>query len=280
MQFQFFSKNGQILPLEQAVIPIENIEYEYGFGVYETLKVRNGMLYFTEQHVKRLFISAEIIQLDHPFTQFQVIEFITEVIKKNGIDACNIKMLLIGGRTKDDALLFIIPLAPLYPDRKLYKQGAKTITVDYERIFPQAKTLNMLGSYLAYRKARQQNCYDALLLDRDGYIVEGTRTNFFAIKEKTLFTPPTEKVLQGVTKDTLFYVAKNNNYQIQEIDIPLAGINQYDGTFLTSTSTKIMPISQIDDMIQEIPEELRRLMKLYDEFLEESGGKFKSAEIS
>lgn len=278
MVFQFFSKNGTILPVDQATVSLFNIEYSYGFGVYETLKVRNGVVYFIDQHLERLEQSTNIITLTHPYTKPQIKTYIQELLEKHGnIEACNIKILLIGAGKSEEAQLYIFLSAPLFPDRKLYSQGARTITINYQRIFPQAKTLNMLGSYLAYKKAQEQGCYDALLIDENKYILEGTRTNFFAIKNNTLFTPLTEKVLEGVTRMTVMYVAKQNGFTIKETDIKLDEISQYDGCFITSTSTKIIPIQQINDYaLADIPEELKKLMKLYDVFLDESHGIFLS----
>lgn len=272
MAFDYFSKNGQILPMEQAVIPVSNIEYSYGFGVYESMKVRKGIVYFIDQHVERLFCSANIIGITHPFTPEEIKKYIEDLLSKLEVDACNIKILLIGGR---EPLLFILPLAPLFPDRKLYSQGARTITVEYERPFPHAKSLNMLPSYLAYKKARENDCYDALLVNREGNILEGTRTNFFVIKDKTLFTPPKEHVLEGVALKTVIHVAQKNGFSVKEADIPPSSLGQYDGAFVTSTSSKIMPISQVDDFtFSEVPECLRELMRLYDAFLDESQGVF------
>lgn len=273
-QFQFFSKNGQILPIEQAVIPLSNIEYSYGFGVYETLKVRHGILYFVDQHVERLFHSAEVIGLTHQFTKEQVKQYIQELVAKLSTDACNIKMLLIGGQ---EPQLFIQALAPLFPDRKLYSEGAKTITVEYERLYPNAKTLNMFPSYMAYKKAKAAGCYDALFINRQGNIIEGTRTNFFALKVNVLYTPPLKEVLEGVTRQTVIAVAEKNGFKLVEDDIPLDKIGEFDGAFLTSTSSKIVSIAQIDDFtFPEIPQALKELIKLYDVFLEESNGIYKS----
>ena len=271
--FGYFSKNGQILPINEAIIPIENIEYSYGFGVYETIKVRNGVLYFASQHIDRLFKSAEIIGLFHPYGKAQIKTYLEDLIDKLKPESCNIKMLLIGGR---EPLLFITALAPLFPDRKLYSQGVKTITVRYERLLPNAKTLNMLPSYMAYKKAKESDCYDAIYIDSEGFITEGTRTNFFAIKGSILFSPPEPKILAGVTRKTVLFVAKKYGFKVQEKNISLAKIGQYDGAFLTSTSTKIIPIRQIDDFIfAEIPAKLRELMSAHDTFLKESKGIFK-----
>jgi branched-subunit amino acid aminotransferase/4-amino-4-deoxychorismate lyase len=276
MSFTYFSKNGNILPVEQATISLFNIEYSYGFGVYETLKVRNGIVYFVDQHLERLEQSAKTIGLVHELSQEQIKDFISQLLKQEADNsACNIKLVLIGGNSKEKAQLFIFLSAPLFPDRKLYSHGAKTVTAQYERLFPHAKTLNMLGSYLAYKKARENNCYDALLLDQKNNIIEGTRTNFFAIKDMTIITPPKEKVLEGVTKITVLDTAQKNGFRIEEKEISFSEVKNYDGVFLTSTSIKIMPITQIDEVVfSQIPGNLKKLLKLYDDFLDASKGIF------
>jgi branched-subunit amino acid aminotransferase/4-amino-4-deoxychorismate lyase len=91
-----------------------------------------------------------------------------------------------------------------------------------------------------------------------------------------LYTPPLEEVLEGVARQTIIAVALKNGFKLVEQDIPLATIGEYDGAFLTSTSTKIIPIKQIDDFdFPEIPPALKQLMKLYDAFLDVSNGVFK-----
>jgi len=273
MQFPYFSKNGEILPIAQANIPLASIEYSYGFGVYETLKVRNGIIYFVAQHVQRLFTSAQIIGLSHHFTKALVTEYILALVKQleSSHASYNIKMLLIGG---SEPQLCIMALAPYFPDRKLYSEGVKTISVHYERLFPKAKTLNMLASYLAYKQAKELGCYEALLINRSGNILEGTRSNFFAIKGNVLLTSPAEDVLEGVTRQTVISVAQKFGFIIHETAISLVQVAEYDGAFLTSTSSKIVPIKQIDDYVLQVPEKLRELMKAYDAFLKESNGIF------
>lgn len=275
MSFNYFSKNGKVLSMNNAVVPIENINFQYGFGVYETLKVRNGILYFVKQHIDRLLFSAKIISLEHEFEKPKIDKYIRDLIETNKIESANIKMLLMGAKTARDAELFILPLAPLYPDRKLYSKGATVMTVEYERFLPNAKTLNMLPSYLFYTKAKSSGCYDALFKDKEKNILEGTRTNFFAIKDNNVITPPTNKVLEGVTRMTVIDCASKNGYKIEEKNIPYSDLSKYDGAFVTSTSSKIVPLIQIDDYrYNEISDSIKRLIKLYDNFLDESKGVF------
>ncbi|MBI4273003.1 aminotransferase class IV family protein [Candidatus Uhrbacteria bacterium] len=268
MTFSHFSKNGTILPHDDAVIPLQSIEYTYGFGVYETIRVLNGTSYFLKDHCERLIASAKIIDLEHMFTNVFIAEAIVDLVKTLGESAtCNLKVLLVGAPTKEDAQLFILPLAPLFPDKKLYRGGIRTLVASYERLYPQAKTLNMLPSYLLYRKARQEGCYDTIFMNRDGCITEGTRTNFFAIRDKTLFTAPDEMVLAGVTRKTVLRVARQSKFSIEERALDLSEIKSCDGAFVTGTSIGIMPVKTIDDFsFTEIPSALRELMAQYDVF--------------
>ncbi|MEK7594514.1 MAG: aminotransferase class IV [Patescibacteria group bacterium] len=269
MSFKFFSHNGEILPLDQATVPLSRVEYSYGFGVYESIRVSKGKVFFLNDHCQRLMNSAELIGLEHSFTSELIASSIQELIEKNEAETCNLKLLLIGGRTADDATLDILCLNPLFPDRKLYKQGASCITYQYERQLPKAKTLNMLSSYLAYKQAKEAGAYDALLINGGGYITEGTRTNFFVIKDKTIISPYEKDILLGVTRDKVLQVARDNGFTVEEQDIKLEDLANYDGCFLTSTSSKIMPISKIDDQDFGTPTpQLQELMTAFNQFLE------------
>lgn len=273
--FAYYSKNGEILDVNQASISLYNIEYTYGFGVYESLRIRKGIPYFAVDHINRLFSSAQLIHIEHQFTKEQVTTYVQQLIEKFTQEAYNIKILLIGGKKSEDAELHILPMAPKFPDRKLYKTGASVISTYLERIFPQAKSLNMLPSYLAYREATLQGAYDALLLDREDRILEGTRTNFFAIKDRILYTPRDSEVLHGVARRNVIHIARENEFDVVEKDIFIHEIDTYDGAILTSTSAKVMPIISIDDVsFDSISEHVKELVKLYNQFLQDSKGVF------
>jgi branched-chain amino acid aminotransferase len=265
MEYQYFSHNGTLLPLDQATVPLSRLEYSYGFGVYETIRVAKGKACFVDEHCARLLQSAKTIDLDHPFSAQLVQDSIGALIKKNKVETCNLKILLIGGSTPATATLDILCLNPLFPDRKLYKNGATCITYRYERDFPNAKTLNMLPSYLAYRQARRAGAYDALFINDHDCITEGTRTNFFVIKGRTLISPPAATILPGMTRKHVMAVARTTGFKVIEQAIPLADLAQYDGAFITSTSSKILPLISIDDYAwPAIPAGTKALMTAFD----------------
>src|SRR5262249_33182881 len=146
-----------------------------------------------------------------------------------------------------DATLYILCLNPLFPDKKMYRDGVACTTYPYERPFPHAKTLNMLQSYLAYRDAVKKGAYDALLINGRDEITEGTRSNFFCIKNKTIVSPPESEILLGVTRDHVLKVAAEKEFNVEERAIRKDDLAQFDGAFLTSTSSNILPIRAIDE---------------------------------
>ena len=273
MNFKYFSHNGVMKPVAEAVVPLPSIEYSYGFGVYETVRVHSSVPYYLRDHVDRLMESARILGLEHSFASDSVVLNVQKLVAKTDSPAFNLKLLLIGGRTSTDANLYIICLNPLFPDKKMYRDGVKTITVQHERNFPHAKTLNMLGSYLAYEKARSMDAYDALLVNKKDEIVEGTRTNFFVMKDRTIVSPPEEEILLGVTRKMVLMVARAHNFEVAMRPIKRAELGEYDAAFLTSTSSNIMPIRSVDAHTFSITSApLRALMVAFDRFLDASKG--------
>ena len=271
MEFKYFSHNGKLKPIGQAVVPLTSIEYQYGFGVYESLRVVHGAIYFVEQHIERLMESARIIGLAHPFSPDDVGGALQELVEKTDSGTYNLKILLIGGNEPD---LFIVPLNPHFPEKKLYRDGVHTVTYEYERAFPHAKTLNMLQSYLAYKKAKDAGAYDALLINRDGAITEGTRTNFFCIKGKVLYSPPEAHILLGVTRKIVLKVARENGFDVVEKELRPGELSRYDGAFLTSTSSGIMPVASVGEFrFGARPNVLDELSNAFDTFVKNCGGK-------
>ncbi|MEI8095267.1 MAG: aminotransferase class IV [Spirochaetales bacterium] len=267
MNGPWFSLDGELRPTAEAAIPADDLAFAYGFGVYETLKVRAGVLHFAPLHEDRLWHSARILGLDHPWKEGDFQRFLGELVAANQVTDANVKALLIGGPTAADARLYILCLNPLFPDRKDYKHGAQAITWEGERIYPQAKSLNMLTSYLAYREAKARGAYDAVLVNRHGEATEGTRTNLFATDGKRVFTPPAAQVLEGVTKLTVSKVIRDLGIELVERPLPAKELQAWEGVFLTSTSTKVMPLREIDGRSVRLSPLVTTVMKAYDEFL-------------
>ncbi len=266
---QYFWRDRELRPVSEAVVPADDINFAYGFGVYETMKVRAGLMYFAERHLERLLHSARIIELEHEFDERLLLRALSELCRANELTDANIKLLLIGGEDAASAKLFVMALAPFFPPRKSYRDGVSAITVEAERPYPQAKSLSMLTSTVAFRRARSAGAYDALLQDRNGRLTEGTRTNLFYTDGATLFTPPAEQVLSGVTRATVIEAAEAAGYSVEERPLAADELAAYEGFFLTSSSSKVIPIGRINDLALQVPPMVHEVARVYDAYLKE-----------
>jgi branched-subunit amino acid aminotransferase/4-amino-4-deoxychorismate lyase len=264
-----FLRNGELIDRTAAVFPVDSVEATYGFGVYESVRVRDRVAFFPADHAQRLLESAAIIGLAHQFSQKQVLDWIGRIVREHPDIAYNIKIILLGGPVPADAQMFLFTLRPRFLSAKEYAHGVDTITVPAQRLLPKAKTLNMLASYLAYRDAQRHDCFDALFVDHDGFVTEGTRTNLFALKGAALYGAPGKKILLGVTRKYVLEVAARNGFSYAERDLSVKDLLAMDAVFLTSTGAKIVPVRSIDGKkLAPVPSVLKKLMHAFDSFLD------------
>lgn len=264
--------NGTLAEEKDAVIPITDKAYFYDFAVYSSLKVINGKAFSPEYHVDRLFESAQAIGLEHSFTKKDVLGWIERTIKENALADSLLRLLLIGDADGGaNARLYVIPLAGVtyYPESS-YSKGVKTVSYRGERRIPTAKTKDLLLGFLAMKRAKTQDAIEALLIDNDGNIREGTRSNFFAIKGNALISPPKEEILEGIVHKIVVGLAQKS-MQIRFEKIPLARIGEYDECFLTSTQFNVMPVRQIDGTLLRTEfKKTRELQKLLKQYYQEN----------
>ena len=240
-------KNLELIEERYAVIPVTQREFFSSFGVYESIKVLNGRMEYIDDHLERLFESARILKLEHNFQVGSVIESLEKLIEANRDKTVSLKLQLIGG-DKPSFFAFTTVL-PVYPD-EYYLKGVKVISYRGERIFPHAKSNCLLLNYMAAREAVSSRAVDAVLVDRSGFALEGSRSNLFAVKDNVLITAE-KGVLYGVTRKRTIKIAKNLGLVIELKKINLNDLKLliYDEVFITSTSMGAIPIRMIDDIV-------------------------------
>lgn len=267
MEAKFVIKNGELIDKDRACISVYNKALFFDFAVYSNIKVVQGRMFLPDLEIEKLFESAKILGIEHNFTKEKIIEWAKKLIKENGLKDALIRVLLIGPEKETEPILFLFSVGlTFYPD-EFYKKGVKLITFEGERLFPTSKTKDLLLGYIAYREAVKHEAIDALLVDRDGNIREGTRSSFFVIKGNTLIAPPKEKVLEGVTRKIILEIV-SKIMKVREEDIPLEKIKEYDEHFITGTTLSIMPVRQIDNIFlrEEAGEKVRTLQELFKEY--------------
>tara|TARA_B100002003_G_C14152359_1_gene554292 strand:+ start:826 stop:1656 length:831 start_codon:yes stop_codon:yes gene_type:complete len=261
--------NGKLTKKEEANISVFNKAMFFNFAVYDSMKVIKGKSFFPEFHVDRLIESARIIKLEHPFKKDEILKWINMIINKNKLQNAMIRFLLLGAGSKgEEPQLFLFPVGLTFYNSKDYSKGVKAITFHGERPVPQSKSKDLLLNFMALREAVHEGARDALLVDSDGFIREGTRTNFFAVKNGKIYTSPLTDVLEGVTRKITIKLAKENGLEIIEKKIPLKKIKEYNEFFFTSTSMNVLPITQIDDYIvkEGVGSITKKLMKLFKDY--------------
>ncbi len=280
-----FYFNGKFLDEKEAKISVYDLGLFRGYAVFEVLRTYNQKPFYLDDHLKRLLNSAKLIGLKHNYNLNFLRKITLQTLKKNILNAnyadstktmqnnkdadhadftqtglknktllqeYNIRIILTGGDSKD----FITPSKPnliiaVTPFKKysesLYKKGVKLITKIYERILPQAKTNIYTESVKFLNEAKKKKAFEVLFLDKEKNILECTTSNFFAVIDRKLITPPTEKILPGITRKIVINLAKKLKISVFERNIHFNEIKKFNEAFITSTNKEILPVIQIDN---------------------------------
>ena len=245
MIFEFAVLNGQLLPVEQAKIPVNNKALFASYGVYETIKVVQGQPFYGDEHLARLLASAALLELDLMVGMPALRDWFNTLADVDRAATWSLRILALGALNPGDRPLIAMWAEPLptYPD-KLYRAGAAATLFAGQRPLPACKSLNTLVNFLARRAAQQAGALEGLL-HHNGHLTEGARSNIFAVRQGQLITPPAVDVLSGITRDIVFQVMRNSPHPVSEALLPV-DVSLYDGFFISSTSMHVMPVTRID----------------------------------
>ena len=235
---------GKLVDQAEALIPANNKANFFGYGVYESLRVFRTKPFYLDWHIERLFASAKAIEMEIPYTQAQIKDLIGQVISQNKLSEALLRVVYYGKTEKEEGILVIFPMGyHFYPDKN-YKKGMNAVTHLWDRILPPSKTLSLLGGFLGLRKATQNDCVEALLVNYKGFITEGTRSNLFIVNAKgEIITAPKESVLEGITRKI---ICEKLSEKIIERNITPQELYSAKEAFITSTGMSVMPIVSID----------------------------------
>ncbi len=240
-------RNGALIVAEEATVSVTDRAVQYGFSTYESIRVVGSHPVHLEDHLRRLQNSCQGIGLVHPFTAGQISGWVAALIEADGIVEATMRIQLYGG---EEPTLFILASPILtYPER-YYRDGVGATTYRGERLIPSCKTGNLLLNYMALADANRRGDFEALLVDRHGHVLEGTRSNFFAFSEGVLYTAADDEVLRGITREQVIRAAAKLGipvvYEAVQVEDLFAGL--YDELFISATSMAAMPLSGVDGM--------------------------------
>ncbi|MCD4719379.1 MAG: aminotransferase class IV [Desulfobacula sp.] len=244
--------DGKFVPSDQAVIPVDDLAVLRGYGVCDIMRTYRGRPYFLSEHIHRLENSAKEIGLSLPWQTKDIKNIVLETLKRNNdIDEANIRIIITGGSSHDfihpqgrPRLIILITDINKLPD-SWYEKGVKVITHPLERIIPDAKIISYIPAAMALKKAKKKEAIEAIYINRNMEVLEGTTSNLFAFFDNTLVTPR-EGVLKGITRHAILSLAKKI-YKIEERPIGLEQLLKANEVFITGTNKCVVPVIQIDN---------------------------------
>ena len=258
-------KNGAFQKWNDTNVHILSHTLHYGTGVFEGVRAYdtlNGSAIFRlKEHTNRLFDAAKKINIEVPYELDEIIHAQCETLNKNQLNAGYIRPIIylgnegLGLRAKELSVNVAIAAWewPSYMDPEAKKKGisiAKSSYVQYEN--PLHSGNKIIGTYfqntMALHEAIDKGADEALMMDANGFISEGSGENIFIVKDLKLMTPTKDHCLNGITRQSVIQIAKDLNYDVIEKNLTFDDLISADEAFFTGTAVEITPISKVDDV--------------------------------
>jgi len=257
--------DGEMVPWRDAKVHVLTHTLHYGLGVFEGVRAYNTdshgtAIFRLKEHTDRLFRSAHILNMEVPYSKDVLNEAQRAVVRENGLEEAYLRpMVFFGsegmGLRADNLQTHVIVAAwhwPAYMSPEAKTKGIKVRTSSYTRhhvniSMCKAKANgHYINSMLALKEALDSGCEEALLLDNEGYVAEGSGENVFIVRDGILYTPELTSCLDGITRSTIFALAEECGYQIREKRITRDEVYIADEAFFTGTAAEVLPIQSLD----------------------------------
>ena len=260
--------DGEMVPWRDAKVHVLTHTLHYGMGVFEGVRAyktenRGTCIFRMQEHTDRLFRSAHIMRMEMTVTKEQVNEAQRAVVRENGLEEAYLRpMCFYGsegmGLRADNLKMHVIVAAwdwPSYMSPDARDNGIKVRCSSYTRhhvniSMCKAKANgHYINSMLALREALDSGCEEALLLDNEGYVAEGSGENVFIVRNGKIFTPELTSCLDGITRNTIFAFANELGLEVAEKRITRDEVYVADEAFFTGTAAEVLPIRELDGRI-------------------------------
>ncbi|MYF12047.1 MAG: branched-chain amino acid transaminase [Gammaproteobacteria bacterium] len=256
--------NGELVPWRDAKVHVLTHTLHYGLGVFEGVRAyqtpKGPCIFRLAEHTQRLFNSAHILGLEIPYSADEVNAAQVETLRANALGEGYLRpMAFLGSEAmglRAKGLTVNVTIAawpwPNYMDEDARERGISVRTSSYTRhhvniTMCKAKANgNYINSILALHEALDSGCDEALLLDNEGYVAEGSGENIFIVRDGLLHTPELTSCLDGITRDTVFHLAREADMEIVERRITRDEVYICDEAFFTGTAAEVLPIRELD----------------------------------
>ena len=247
--------NGEFLPLERAMVHVEDRAFQFADAVYEVIRTYHGQPFALNEHLARLFRSLDGIRLRHAFTADHLRSLIAEAVRRGGFGESVVYLQVTRGRAprhrgipSQSEPALVITVRELHSMAHLRETGESVITIPDNRWARcDIKTVALLANVLAYQAAREAGAQDAVFIEPDGSVAEATAGNVFALIDGKLSTPPKgPRILSGVTRDKILEAARAAGVEAREEPVAKRDLLRAGEVFLTSTTAEVIPVVAVD----------------------------------
>ncbi|MCJ7576751.1 MAG: aminotransferase class IV [Dehalococcoidia bacterium] len=252
--------NGRLIPRSKAKLSPFDHGFLYGYGLFETMRAYNGHIFRLDRHLTRLRRSAGTIGLANKLAAFDLEAACTKILEANKLKDARLRLTVSAGEgdmTPDPStcssptvLITAQNLVPLPPGK--YESGFKAALSSLRRNsqspLSRLKSTCYMENILARMAARAAGCDEAILLNEQGYLAEGSTTNIFLVSNSELITPSLESgVLPGITREAVLEITRASNIKILERQVELKELIEAEEAFVTNSILELMPLTWFED---------------------------------
>jgi branched-chain amino acid aminotransferase len=256
--------DGKLVPWDEANVHVLTHSLHYGLGVFEGIRCysteKGPAVFRLREHVRRLINSAHVFLMKIPFSEEEIVSATIETIKANGLRECYVRPIAfigygaMGLYPKGNPINLAIAAWPwgAYLGEEGLEKGIRVKTSSFVRThvntnMTRAKVCGYyVNSQLAKREALMCGYDEALLLDADGYVSEGSGENIFVVRDGKLKTTPPTSILEGITRDSILTIARDEGVAVKEERFTRDEVYISDEAFFTGTAAEITPVRELD----------------------------------
>lgn len=252
--------DGELVDKDEAKVSVFDHGLLYGDGVFEGIRFYNDRVFRCEEHIRRLYDSANAIALTIPMEPAEMTEAMLETIRANDLHDGYIRLVVTRGAgglglnpklCPKASVIIIAATITLYPEED-YQNGLKLVTCSTRRptpasLSPEVKSLNYLNNVMAKLEALNAGAVEGIMLNEQGFVAECTGDNVFAVRDGSIKTPPVSAgALNGITRSVIFDVTKELGITLEEVNMTRYELYTADEVFLTGTAAEVIPVSEYD----------------------------------
>lgn len=256
--------DGKLVPWDKANVHILTHTLHYGLGAFEGIRCystpKGPAIFRLDEHVTRLFQSAHIFQMEIPFSEADIRKAIIDTVRKNKLKECYIRPLVyigygaMGLYPKNNPIRVAIAAWPwgAYLGDEGLEKGIRIRTSSFIRNHVNSSMSRgkicgyYVNSQLSKKEAIASGCDEGILLDTEGYVSEGSGENIFIVRKGALKTTPLTSILEGITRDSIITIAKNEGVDVKEERFTRDEIYISEEAFFTGTAAEVTPIRELD----------------------------------